>query len=169
VATDVVFYLPAIAPPVSIAGDYTLTFIADSACDLPDELRTRTYMATITPHADPNRAANTWFDAVLSGGLLLERYARIGIGIDGQDVGLDLDPSVVEQVAPNAYLSIEGGTEPSSVQTPIVSTLSISLQGRFEYCIGKSEMGSTYDCTPSQTVSRFRCDSRNHRVILSRR
>src|SRR5262249_11679345 len=38
------FHLEVSAPPVNMAGDYTLTFIADSACvGLPDDMRTRTY------------------------------------------------------------------------------------------------------------------------------
>ena len=42
-------------PPVSIAGDYTLTFIADRACAaaLPADLRTRSYAATINDMSQP--------------------------------------------------------------------------------------------------------------------
>ena len=48
------FFLSPLDAPVALAGDYTLTFIAESACaNLPDELRTRTYAATIAP-ADLN-------------------------------------------------------------------------------------------------------------------
>ena len=44
------FYLKVPDVPVAIAGDYTLTFIADGACaNLPDELRTRSYAATVGP------------------------------------------------------------------------------------------------------------------------
>ena len=44
------FYLESPIPPTNIAGDYTLTFIADAACaSLPNEMRTRTYAANISP------------------------------------------------------------------------------------------------------------------------
>ena len=44
------FYLGVLVPPVNLAGDYTVSFIADTACAvaLPVELRTRTYAATMT-------------------------------------------------------------------------------------------------------------------------
>jgi hypothetical protein len=38
------------APPINITGAYTLTFVADPACQrLPETLRTPTYRATIAP------------------------------------------------------------------------------------------------------------------------
>lgn len=41
---------------------YTLTFVADSTCtDLPNELRTRTYAATITPESNSHSLAHTLF------------------------------------------------------------------------------------------------------------
>ncbi len=61
------FYLAVIEPNVDIAGDYTLTVIADSACaTLPDEVRTRTYAARITPQSRPDLPANAGFDVRLS-------------------------------------------------------------------------------------------------------
>jgi hypothetical protein len=43
-------YLAVLASPVNIEGDYTLTLAADAACDaLPNDLRTRTYAATVRP------------------------------------------------------------------------------------------------------------------------
>ncbi len=51
------FHLAVLAPPVSMAGDYTLTFVADSACaSLPAALKTRTYAATVTPNSADKRA-----------------------------------------------------------------------------------------------------------------
>jgi hypothetical protein len=44
------FLLSVVEPAVALAGNYTLTFIADSACaKLPEEVRTRSYDATISP------------------------------------------------------------------------------------------------------------------------
>ena len=43
-------YLKVLDAPVALAGDYTLTFVADSTCaNLPAEIRTRRYAVTIGP------------------------------------------------------------------------------------------------------------------------
>ena len=56
------FTLAALAPPVNIAGHYTLTFIADSTCvGLPDDVRIRSYAGTITPDVSPGIPAGTGF------------------------------------------------------------------------------------------------------------
>jgi hypothetical protein len=43
-----VIYLALLTPDVIRPGEYTTSFVADSACDLPEPARTRTYSATIT-------------------------------------------------------------------------------------------------------------------------
>jgi hypothetical protein len=44
------FFLSVVEPAVDLAGNYTLTFIADSACvKLPERVRTLSYDATISP------------------------------------------------------------------------------------------------------------------------
>ena len=65
-----------LASPVNVAGDYTLTFIADNACaDLPDKVRTRTYEATITPGAGTTIPAHLYLNGMVVGASFLERYA----------------------------------------------------------------------------------------------
>jgi hypothetical protein len=76
------------AAPVSIAGDYSLTFVADDACTtVPDELRTRTYAATIEPDlADPRIPSGTFLWANISGVSFLANQNRIPILIAGNVV-----------------------------------------------------------------------------------
>lgn len=158
--------------PVSIAGEYTLTLIANSVCDLPTEMGTRTYAATISPHVDPNRAANTWFDVALSGAPFLDDYRSFAIGVAGGDVVFSFDsgegPELVEQVAPNAYLAVSGFAT-ASVQTSRVSTISAPFEGLIEHCVLNMPMGPLYSCAPGQTIAHAGCPSKNHRLILTRR
>jgi hypothetical protein len=162
-----------LAPAVDIAGDYTLTFIADSTCTaLPSELRTRTYVATITPRSSPDSdlPANTEFDVTVSGAPFLGNYNHLQLNVAGNFlfvfIGGD-EPGLVELVAANTYFRI-GGRGTASVGTP-VSTFSTTLQnGSADYCVLPSAMGSIYSC-PGQATAHVRCESENHRLILTRR
>ena len=112
------FYLAVLDPNVDIAGEYMLTVIADSACaDLPDEVRTRTYAATITPQSRPDLPANAGFDVTLSGATFLDGLDSFGIGVAGDHLGFWLhgghDPSFVEQVTADTYLAFSGNAAAS--------------------------------------------------------
>jgi hypothetical protein len=140
-----VFSLEVLAPPVNMAGDYTLTFIADSACvGLPDEVRTRTYVATITPWS------STSFNVALSGASFLPSRDSFPIGVAGDYITFWFaDPAIVEQIAANTQVELYGSAG-ASVGTSAVSTIAVSWDGEFEY---------------SQTE----CESKNHQLILTRR
>ncbi len=176
------FYLAPLTTPVNIAGDYTLTFIADSACaDLPAAARTRTYLATIALDAKPNTPVNTWFNVAVSGAPFLGRFNSFGIGVAGDYLGFWLhgghDPPLVEQLAPNAYLAFSGNAA-ASVGSSGAATISTPFQGWIEYCELKSPMGATYNCgtspftgepIPGLAVVYSHCQSENHQLILRRR
>jgi hypothetical protein len=137
-----------LAPPVDIAGDYNLTFTADSACaDLPNDVRIRTYAATITPSpSSPDVPANTSFRGTLSGAPFLEGYKTFFVSVAGDDVAfgfgdLHLDPGVVERVtvktktdhSPSHMYLAFGGSATASVVTA-APEISASLDGWIEYC-----------------------------------
>jgi hypothetical protein len=173
---SIYFYLAVLAPAVDIAGDYTLTFIADNTCTaLPNELRTRRYVATITPSSSPdpdlpNLPANTAFDVTVSGAPFLENYNRGLLYVAGDHLKMwigDVEPGLVELVAANTYFGIGPVGASASVGTP-VSTISTSLNGWMDYCVLPSAMGSSYSCGPKATAH-ARCQSNNHRLILTRR
>ena len=171
-----IFYLPPLTPPVNLAGDYSLTVAADSACtDLPADLRTRTYATTIAQGANPNA-----FVLTASGGPFLNHLAGFGIGVAGDSLGLWLhgghDPSIVEQLGPTTYFAFSGmaSTLAGSPETPI----SAALDGWIDYCVMRTPMGSTYNCgtsnvtgdpIPGIAVEYRHCQSANHRLILTRR
>ena len=167
------FTLTVVAAPVAIAGDYTLTLVADSACagSLPEGARERSYPATISPSAYPGAPPQTQFNVTLTGASFLAGYGSFYIGVAGDYVAIfvgDHGPLVVEQLAPNTYLALDGWTA-VSVEGPSVSTISAPFKGSFEYCDLKSAMGSFYDCPAAQVISKARCDSSNHRLVLTRR
>jgi len=166
------FHLAVLSPPVDIAGDYTLTFIADSACtDIPSELRTRTYAATIAPGSNSHSPAHTYFIVTVSGASFLTDYGSFPIGVAGDFLAFELrgeGPYLVEQVAPNTYLGFDGRAE-ASVATARVSSIATPFQGFVDYCALPSPMGQYYDCRPGLATAHAECESKNHQLILTRR
>ena len=171
------FYLSPVAPPVNMAGTYTLTFVADSSCtQIPDDLRTRTYTATMTP--SPYRSDHTLFDVTLSGasfyaGTNIGNYNSFDVGVAGDVValsvynGLDEGEGIVEQLGPTTYLEFAGSAS-GSVGASDVSTISVPFDGRFQYCVAKFAQSSLYRCY-FNAATLAECRSKNHRLILTRR
>ena len=172
VQPSLMFHLAGLASPVNIAGDYSLTFIADTECAaaLPAELQTRTYPVTIAELPHSIYPANTRFVVTPSGAPFLAAYNHFGIAVDGDYLAFWLgDPQLVEQVAPNTYLQL-GGEAEIHVGTSAVSTISAAFDGVFDYCtLRPSAVYSAYDCGPSQAVAHAQCYSENHQLILTRR
>jgi len=167
------FRLAVLAAPVNVAGDYTLTFTADSACadQLPAEVRTRTYAATITPLSSATQPANTLFMATLSGADLDTYYRMIAISVAGDYVDFDLSDNVIlEEVAPETYLMI-GGIGAADGATSGASTISATFHGLMDYCVTTEERdaGSVYTCVQSRAIAHAQCSSKNHRLTLTRR
>lgn len=172
-----IVYLQPLAPPVNIAGDYTLTFVADSACThLPPEVRTRSYAATVTPGSSA-----TGFVLAATGASFLNGLTGFGIGVAGDSLGLWLhgghDPALVEQLAPNTYLAFSGVAAASVGSSP-VSTISTAFDGWIDYCVMSKPMASGYNCgtsnitgepIPAAAVTYTHCQSPNHRLTLTRR
>ena len=170
------FELDVLTPPVSLAGDYSLTFIAHGVCEgLPEQVRTRTYAATITNRSPSDRPA-TAFDVSVSGASFRNDLAWGGgpslqIFVAGDYLSLGFadfhgSPGLVEQVAANTYLALSG-MGGASVGTS-AQDFSIPFTGVLEYCAMTSEMMGSYACTPGPGVVQARCNS-NHRAIFTRR
>jgi hypothetical protein len=164
------FYLPLAAPSANIAGDYTLTFTADSACAvLPNVVRT--YAARLAPAPSSHHAANTLYNGTVSGAAFLEGYNGFLVGVAGDYIAgwfgdLHGDPGLVEQVAPTTYFALGGGVVGSVTNG---STIEASFDGFLDSCELQSAMGSRYSCTPGPAAIRAQCNSRNHRLTLTRR
>jgi hypothetical protein len=144
------FMLRVLTPPVSIAGDYTLTFIADGVCAtaLPADLRTRAYAATITDMSPPN-LAGTRFTIVASGAEFEAPFNWFSVGVAGDYLAFWLgDEHLKEKLVANTYFELSGSAV--AVTTSGASTISASFDGTFRY-------------------SATACTSRNHQLILTRR
>src|SRR5262245_56182924 len=65
------FRLGSATPPVAVAGNYTLTITADSACAaLPEDVHTRTYQAAVLAGGNPAVPAGTSFTGPVAVGQL---------------------------------------------------------------------------------------------------
>jgi hypothetical protein len=160
-------YLAPLAPPVDIAGEYTLTVIADGACALPEEARVLTYPAKVHPYPDQAAPAGTQFQVTLDGAFL-GNQRRFFIGVAGDDLGFWVDhPPIVAELAERTYLAIAvyGEARGTSGAFPVTAL----LDGTFEYCVTQSPLTSTYSCSAGQAVTKQNCASTTHRFVLARR
>jgi hypothetical protein len=167
------FYLEADSPHVDISGEYTLTFIANPSCtNLPDEARTRTYGATITPAAGSTDAAGSRFDVRASSPTILASFSSFTIGAVGDYVSFEIgDPGhsgagLVEQVAPNRYVTLDGAI---STLVTDASTISAALNGAVNVCELAGVFSNPYGCGGPGGVARGGCQSPNHQFVMRRR
>lgn len=162
------FYLAVPAAPANIAGEYTITFIADSACsDLPEDVRVRTFAATITP-----KPGASGFNVTATVPPFVNRFNAFEIGVAGDYLGIWLhgghDPALVEQIAPNRYVALSGVAS-ASVGAGAASTITAPFDGWIEFCESNSPIPYPYDCRPASATQKVMCESKNHRLTLTRR
>ena len=164
------FYLAVPAPSVNIAGEYTLTIIADAACTaLPSDLRTRVYDVSVTPQSVPNIPDHTTFLARLTSIQPVAYYDRFPIGVVENFLTFELrghGPYVLEQVGDNAYLGFDGlaGAIADAEPLPTVTT---SFDGWIGICgLVTGSSGTAY---PDCGRTRQECVSRNHQLIFKKR
>ena len=167
----IALYLGVLVPPVNLAGDYTLTFVADSTCTgLPDEIRTRTYTAAIRPDSGGRGPEGTRFEAILSGAEFATEWDRFPIGVAGDFVTFAFwgEPLwIVEHLAPRTTLGYGGRAEVSV--GPAVSTISTTFEGVIDYCVLKADTNRFWQCDPAYAEAHVACESTNHRLSLTRR
>ena len=167
--------LDVLDPPVNLAGHYTLTLAADSACaTLPDELRTRTYDATVQLASlrQPGYAnSKTAFEVIPSGSTFADTLGYISLNVAGNFVSVWLgdhtDPGIAERVAPNTYFAFGGGAT-LTVASP-VHAITTPFEGWIDYCALKAPVGARYDCNAEIAVTFARCNSSRHQLTLTRR
>jgi hypothetical protein len=156
------FSLEPIGPSANIAGVYTLTLTADSACiTLPDEVRTRTYTATIVPGP-----RSTSFLVRLSDARFFSTH-NIAMGVAGDFANfatwasINGGPGIVEQVSETIYVLIEGGGGGLFG----ASGMTAPFDGYFQYCPSEPALrGDGARCLASAAVQ---CDSHNHQLTLA--
>ena len=144
------FSLASLSPPAAVAGSYTLTITADSACaSLPDDVRTRTYPATITAVADSTAVpANTRFNGTVTAGQFAPYANLFFVGVFGNDVTISTEgegPTIVEEVGPNRYVAFYGEAS-ATVGPDGLTAISVPFAGTIEYCELAGPIGPYYDC-----------------------
>jgi len=165
------FYLTVLEPTVNIAGDYTLTFIADSTCaDLPDIARRRSYRATVTARPVDGRSTVPGFDLKADGAQFIGILDGFTIGAAGTRLSLWLharhDPTIVEDLGENTYLGFSGTAE-ATVGTGGIIDINTAFDGWIEHLVVAAPLGAWYWPQP-QVLSKATCDSSNHRITLTR-
>ncbi|MGH9142142.1 MAG: hypothetical protein ACRD2I_13500 [Vicinamibacterales bacterium] len=181
-APYLIFYLNALDQPASIGGEYSLTFIPDSACvDLPSEVRARSYDAIVVPASEQTGPSTTSFRLTVRNTSVLGNLNGLGIGVAGNSLGFWMDgghdPTLVEQLDASRYVAYSG-LGWAAVETPVGATISATFEGWVDYCVMKTPMGGGYNCgtsnvtgepIPGAAVTYAHCQSANHRLILQRR
>ena len=168
----VFFNLESLATTMNLAGDYTVTFLADRACvGLPQEARTRTYEAVVSLYSPEGGPANSLFRVALTGAKFTEHYSAFDIGVAGDYLRAELGDAhggagIVEEIAANSYLLFAGGFEPSATDR---STIAGALVGTVDSCTSTSELRVGDRCTAGGGVTHVQCRSSNHRLIMQRR
>ena len=161
----ITFELGVVAPAIDIAGDYTLTFVADGSCGtLPHDVRTRAYKTTI-PAAANASPANASFSIAVGGAL--KGWDITGMGVSGDYVAVWLE-TLVEQLAPNTFL-LFSGLASSSIGTSRGSAIALRFDGLIDYCTTKAESGRHEDCWAGRAADHLQCHSSNHQLIFTRR
>lgn len=166
-----IFYLSPVAPSVAVAGDYTLTLVADAACGFPDTLRTRTYGLHMTPSApSSNRPGETLFTGVLSGAGLVDvpmDFVQAAVAGNVLIVGL-VGPEgdqAVERVAPDTYFAFNSMAS-GSADASGATFFSAPARGTLDLCVQSTPVGTPYYRCEGQGSH---CISENHRLILVKR
>lgn len=165
------FYLTVLEPTVNIAGDYTLTFTADSACtDLPDIARSRSYRVAVTAQPSAGRSTIPGFDLKVNGARFIGSLGGFPIGAAGARLSFWLhgrhDPALVEDLGGNTYLGFSG-TAGATVTNAGASTITAAFDGWIEHVVLRSPLGLWYYPLPS-AVSQATCDSSSNRITLTR-
>jgi len=151
-------------------GLYDLTIAADSSCtDVPEDLRTVSFPATIG--ANQNPAFNFSYLVGVFG--TFPDSMEISLGVAADRLGFELDGRVpVKAIPPSTYIEIAGtaGTIPATVTR---STILIPFYGLYDYCVLKTPMPSnqwtTCHILPANTiVSHVECFA-NHQMIFKKR
>jgi hypothetical protein len=164
------FSLETSTPAADLSGEYLLTFQADAACtQLPEELRSRTYTATLAPSA-ANRAG--LFALSLRDARFVPRYDQVSFGVAGDYFAVPLGdghgtPGIAEEVAPNRYLSFEG-TAGGSLVASESGVLSAALDGVISCCELSAPPSGYFQCAWDTPLVRRQCTSSRHEVRLQR-
>jgi hypothetical protein len=160
------FSLQALASPVDISGDYSMTVTVDNVCtQMPEPVRTRTYSARIPPSG--SSPANAYFSVFPTGAQFVSGWERFDGGVSGNDVGFWFE-TLVEQISANTYLLI-GIYASGTVGASAISTIPTVASGRIDFCTVDPTSGGLDDCLRNPKASHLVCDASRHSLTFTRR
>ena len=156
------FYVRPLAPPVDLAGDYTLTITAASTCSaLPVDSRSRSYPVTLTARTREGTADVVGFNGQLHSNEVPEFFRRFGVGVAGDYASIILrtghgdEPGLVEYLESDRSVRFIGSAA-GTVSRASTSRITFAFDGSIEHGFG-------------QTIASSQCDSRDHQLVLARR
>ena len=164
---------PPPAPPpspklvVDLTGNYTLTFEVGDDCEqIPNELRSRTYDATIAYHT--SYGSTDAFLAYPGGATFRDQqpvFVEVTHSASRSSVWLNLiDTVILEEPESGAYFMVGGGDGGASVEPTELSTISTSFTGYFNYCV----VSPQNQCSSNAMVHSM-CKSEHSEWTLRRR
>lgn len=164
------FYLALVGPVTDMAGEYTLKFVADGTCreQMPSGLQERTYAATIVPSPAPALPAGTSYQVLVGGAPFLATFDRFSLHVAGNYRALflgDSGPGLLELVGQNEGLALSGWATGSAGGAD--AAVAATLEGYAHYCALPGPVSSWSACAVAAT--HLTCESKNHRLVLTRR
>jgi hypothetical protein len=168
------FTLEEPTPPPDLSGHWEVTFTTDAACtDMPSELRTRSYDATIALSPPASNPDARWLFVVKMDNVpFLSDYKEFHIAAAGSYLGFPENdgPVLVEQLDPTTYLSfnalgyMNGGVTGASAGAIITTGFDSA-----EYCVLTTPFeGTWFPCRPASLIADSLCTG-NNRLTLIRR
>jgi hypothetical protein len=162
------FHLSPSSGSANIAGNYTLSVIADAACtDLPSNVRARQYDASVSPGTLPST-----FTLTASGSTFVNGLNTVTIGVAGDSVSLWLhgghDAAFVEQLDAMSYFAISG-VATGSVGASRREAITTAFDGWIDYCASTAPLAAIANCQATNIRAYNRCESSSHRIVLTPR
>ncbi len=154
-------------PSENLAGNYAVTLTADpAACaDLPPEIRSRTYEATVTLSS---AIASSSYNVFLRGASFAPGFNTIFAAVSGDAVKFTVDPyssmAVTEQLTPTSTLTFTGDSGVGKIGGP---SISVPFEGQIEYC--PDVLGSQAAFPYLRCGTPVQCTSSRHTLTLTRR
>jgi hypothetical protein len=159
---------------IDLEGVYSVTFTAaDSCSQIPTELRTRAYVATVSPE----RSDRTNFTLKLSGDSFQPAYDTFWAGVADDAVLLSVyswdafrwwleDHPIVERLGEGRFVAMVGTARALGV-TSSASAITAAFRGTISYCAALTE--PTIPSFPATCSAAIECQSDGHRLLLARR
>lgn len=162
------------APALDLAGEYTITLTAASSCTtLPQESRSRSYAASLTPRLRAGTADVLGFRVWLHADDVLDREHHIGVAGNYMTLYLTAgdsqdEPAIVEHLGDSRYVAFAGSTT-APVNRASLANIAVAFDGAIEHLELRHPLPGRYVIGPGEIISQQRCESSEHRLLLVRR